>query len=99
MDRTGPVSFKVRLSDGRIRKRHIDHLRIRYPEDSANSSLPEVLEGPVSLPVEGTENAHTSEQSPTVELQESNSHGSSLTQEPRRSGRVRRPPDRLYWTK
>ena len=96
LGRTGPVSFTVRLSDGRIRKRYIDHLRIRYPEDLANSSLPEVLKGPVLLPVEGTDNAHTSEQSPMVELPESNSHGSSLTQEPRHSGRVRRPPDRLY---
>ena len=58
LDRTGPVSFKVRLSDGHIQKRHIDLLRIRYLEGSANSSLPEVLEGPVSLPVEGTDNTH-----------------------------------------
>jgi len=82
LDRTGPVSFKVRLSDGCIRKRHLDHLRIHYLEDSVNSSLPEVLEGLVSLPVEGTDNAHTSEHSPTVELSENNSQGSSLSQEP-----------------
>ena len=32
LDKTGPVSFRVRLLDGRIWKRHIDHVRIRYPE-------------------------------------------------------------------
>ena len=30
---TGPVSYKVKLSDGRIQRRHIDHLRVRYNED------------------------------------------------------------------
>lgn len=93
MDRTGPVFW---LSDGHIRKRHIDHLRFRYPEDLGNSSLPEVLEGPVQLPVEGTDNAHMSEQSPMVWLSENNSQGSSLSPEPHCSGRVCRPPNRLY---
>ena len=31
LDKTGPVSFRIRLSDGCIWKRHIDHVRIRYP--------------------------------------------------------------------
>lgn len=42
LDQTGPVSFHVRLSDGRIRKRHVDHLRIRYPEDDPTQNPSEV---------------------------------------------------------
>ena len=41
LDKTGPVSFRVRLLDGRIWKRHIDHVRIRYPEDVIDPNMPE----------------------------------------------------------
>ena len=30
----GPVSFRVQLPDDQVKKQHVDHLRIRYPEDS-----------------------------------------------------------------
>lgn len=46
LDQTGPVS----LSDGRIRKRHVDHIRIRYPKDGSGREELEVLEGPASFP-------------------------------------------------
>ena len=51
LDQIGPVSFQVRLADGRIRKRHVDHVRIRYLEENAMPSEPIVVEGPsVSSP-------------------------------------------------
>ena len=45
LDQIGPVSFQIRLADGRIRKRHVDHIRIRYPEEIALPSQPVVVEG------------------------------------------------------
>ena len=49
LDKTGPVSFRVHLLDGRIWKCHIDHVRIRYSEDSIAPSMPEALVGPEQL--------------------------------------------------
>ena len=46
LDQIGPVSFQVRLADGRILKRHVDHVRIRYPKENAMPSVPIVVEGP-----------------------------------------------------
>ena len=46
MDQIGPVSFQIRLADGRIRKRHVDHVRIRYPEEHVVPSEPIAIEGP-----------------------------------------------------
>ena len=48
--RTGPVSFVVRLQDGRVVKRHQDHLRLRHPERSGHvedkvPEMPTVLAG------------------------------------------------------
>ena len=34
--KTGPVSFKIVLDDGRIMRRHQDHLRLRYDKDDGN---------------------------------------------------------------
>ena len=37
------------LLDGRIWKCHIDHVRIRYPEDVVDPNMPEALFGPEQL--------------------------------------------------
>jgi len=37
IDKTGPVSFLVELSDGRIVRRHQDHVRIRFNNESTES--------------------------------------------------------------
>ena len=42
LDKTGPVSFQVRLLMD-------DHVRIRYPEDVIDPSMPEALVGPEQL--------------------------------------------------
>ena len=34
----GPVSFTVELIDGRVRRRHIDHIRLRIPEESGGDA-------------------------------------------------------------
>ena len=47
---TGPVSFTVRLSDGRLWKRHIDHLRQRLPHEPQPEPL-DTDEPAAQLPV------------------------------------------------
>ena len=94
MDQIGPVSFQVRLADGRICKRHVDQVRIQYPEENVMPSEPMVVEGPSVSSPNGT----------TQELEETVSTNGPIALSPqrldpvpppRRSGRIRRPPDRL----
>ena len=94
LDKTGPVSFRIWLSDGRIWKRHIDHVRIRYPEDSIAPNVPEALAGPEQFNARETADTQTSQGQSSSEIvpQVSNS---SQSQQPRRSGRIRHPPERL----
>ena len=40
--RTGPLSYRLRTEDGSIIRRHVDHVRIRYPKSNC---LPEHLDG------------------------------------------------------
>ena len=42
-EQAGPVSFTVRLADGRIWRRHQDHLRIKRPEEEDRSTIPHVV--------------------------------------------------------
>ena len=94
LDQIGPVSFRVQLRDGRIKKRHVDHLRIRYPEDSpiplaVTPAIPISIPGSQSTTrpiLEGAATGHPTD------------HSSSQPPESmvRRSSRVRNPPDRLY---
>ena len=50
----GPLTFTVRLSDGRLWKRHQDHLRERRPDETetvgAEQERPEVQLPPPPLP-------------------------------------------------
>ena len=88
------ASFQVPLADGRIRKRHVDHVRIRYPEENAMPSEPIVVEGPsVSSP-----NGTTQQSQETVRTNGpivASPQRLDPVPPPRRSGRIRRPPDRL----
>ena len=51
----GPVTFLVELNDGRIWKRHIDHIRPRYisldQEDQAVKNPDDRIRNPVLLPI------------------------------------------------
>lgn len=48
-DRTGPVSFTVRLTDNRLWRRHSDHLRPRFPHETPPAEAP-TPEAPTPLP-------------------------------------------------
>ena len=43
----GPVSFTVGLTDGRVWKRHTDHIRARLPEENVTTTSPILPEGVV----------------------------------------------------
>ena len=94
LDKSGPVSFRIWLSDGRIWKHHIDHVRIRYPEDLIAPSVPEALVGPEQLMARETADTQTSQGQSSSELVPPVSN-SSQSQQPRRSGRTCRPPEIL----
>ena len=68
LDKTGPVSFRIRLSDGRIWKRHIDHVRIRYPEDSIAPNVPEALVGLEQFSARETVDTQTSQGQSSLEM-------------------------------
>ena len=93
LDQIGPVSFQVQLTDGRTRKRHVDHMRIRFPEEILPSE-PIVVEGP-SVP---SSNGTTQQSGEVVSGNGSSPRAQrhvSVPPPPRRSGRIRKPPDRL----
>ena len=52
VDQLGPLTFRVQFNDGQILKRHIDHVRIRYPMDETAS--PTTVELPCSPPIQAT---------------------------------------------
>jgi transcription initiation factor TFIID subunit TAF12 len=93
----GPVSYTVSLEDGRLVRRHVDHLRSRELSD-ANPSNTTVPNWDNTLPASPSAEA---ESSPTPAGGADNSQrgdttsGSGLSQTPlRRSSRTHRPPDR-----
>ena len=76
----GPVSYGIMLNDGRLLKRHIDHIRIRTVPDSTMTY---------------SENNFHDFLPFSVVTNESDNISSSASNLPlRRSSRVRRPPDR-----
>ena len=61
INRQGPLTWLVKLTDGRIIQRHIDHIRIRYPVD-VDSTLPNV-----DSPTPASRNSNSSSQLPLAE--------------------------------
>ena len=94
LDKTGPLSFRIRLSDGRIWKHRIDHVRIRYPEDSIAPNVPEALVDPEQFSARETADIQTSQGQSSSEMVPPVSNSSQL-QQPRHSGRICHPPERL----
>ncbi len=90
LDQTGPISFRVLLGDGRVWKRHVDHMRIRYPQDSPTPSLSEEFDGPFVPTAEPNPPARQ----PGGQTGPPGQDPSQLPG-PRRSTRDRRPPERL----
>ena len=92
--KAGPVSYQLKTLDGQVIRRHVDHVRKRYSDDSENPQMnePDVLDDwPVRVPRSaapiGTPNVVTSSQD---RLQLAVSTNVPL----RRSSRPRRPVDR-----
>ena len=81
MQLKGECSLNVKLTDGRIVHRHLDHIRLKVgstPSDTGNSTTFEV-DDPLMYPLPLSEDPPSS----------------PSTLAPRRSSRNRRPPDRL----
>ena len=99
IDQMGPVSFRVRLTDGRTHKRHVDHLRIRYSHEESIQPLPVQFNIPSHAPERPVEEVSEHVQ-PNQEPHQDNAPVEDLTPQDspvlRRSGRIRRQPDRLY---
>ena len=104
-DKLGPVTFTVRLPDGRIWRRHMDHIRACIPMEESNhapmvavplpppdnymSTLPTVSKDATLIPA-----------GPATEPKKVNSVPGALETVPnepqlRRSSRVVKPPDKL----
>lgn len=84
-ERTGPVSFRVRLDDGRIFRRHQDHLRKCFVEnDPANSSSNESDDIEPATPATALEGNTNSDQ--VREPQGSTNSGDSGTNDSQRVG-------------
>ena len=93
-ERLGPLTFSVRLSDGRVWKRHVDHIRSRVPDEGNPADLPEpsamVSSKPTatSSPTSDTSPASASASLPVVQ---------QAVEASRHSNRSVRPPRRLDW--
>ena len=74
-------------------QRHIDHVRIRYPEDLIAPNMPEALVGPEQLMAR--DNQASQGQSSTEVVPPVNDSGVVSQSQPHRSGRIRQPPERL----
>ena len=79
----GPLSYEVEISDGRVARRHVDHIRIRTVPDTAHPTADEdgvpMLPPPNPAQTQDVANADNDQGTPAL----------------RRSGRERRQPSRL----
>ena len=100
---TGPLSCKVKLLDGKVWRRHQDHLRKRYVSDSqtqvsnsSNISSTEPLTDhspmfPLEFPTRHSPDATSRNSTPS---NETSTPDSNTIQSPRYPQRNRQPPDR-----
>lgn len=107
IEKTGPLSVQIQLKDGRVIRRHLDHVRLRESDepDTITASVvtpapvtwPEPVEKPQLIPPTLTSETTgvTSSEPPLVqeEVPPTPSHSPEKTL--RRSIRLRKPPDRL----
>ena len=89
----GPVAYTVSLEDGRVVRRHLDHIRDRevsnrVPDNSTTPNWDDTL--PATLPVPDSADEAGNDQDSDGEIVTE----SSQTQV-RRSNRIRREPDRF----
>ena len=109
-EKTGPVSYTVRLADGRVWRRHCDHLRKRLPAETEGTELDQWrhLQQPVLLPPRPTNRTAPTEEKRPEEKRtvETNTEVRSDKDELVTPGAVntrpvrnRKPPDRLICSK
>ena len=106
---SGPLSYEVKLEDGTMVKRHVDHVRSHYDQPTPDREETQQSEWmDVSLGPSSPEEESTPDENPTLATGTSKSTNDdipidqaveteteSVTQPPRRSTRVRLPPDRF----
>ena len=83
LEKRGPLSYLVKLSDGRLFRRHVDHMRIRTTEDEVSLELDPSPWLDVMVPL-----TDPSAASPTAPVQP------TTPLPPRRSSRQSHPPER-----
>ena len=100
----GTTAVRVRLDDGRIWRRHLDHVTPRQvvgePEEQASQESPRVPpeSDPLTTPDGGSSIGPTPERGETPEQRQDQEEMPLPTAEPeglRRSSRIRHPPDRF----
>ena len=101
VEQTGPVSFRVRLDDGRVLRRHVDHVRRRCVNEKEDISVSE-KELPPELPVEQPPETQEPVQADPLEvtrpeMESPHTPGQNCTPSAnlRRSRRIRRAPEKL----
>ena len=85
----GPLSYHVSLFDGRVVRRHVEHIRIRTCD-----SLDQTTDSDIEVPTVDTSESSTVTVANESEFQADN----SPPQPPHRSGRASRPPDYYHST-
>lgn len=78
LSQSGPVSFVVKLTDGRVMRRHQDHLRLRYDKDKTMFSDGTAVGG--SIQVEIPQETASEEQGHSVVPAEGDGHSLTNTQ-------------------
>ena len=95
VDKTGPVSYTLELPDGRIIKRHVDHLRKKLDNSCVEQSIPPPPEPVTPIPerMPASTSPVTTARTPPIIVQDS----TPTTPDLRRSNRMIKPPQRLGW--
>ena len=100
VEKTGPVSAKVRLSTGEIMRRHQDHIRIRTDQDltpQVDSGSQEIV--PLETPLVSNDiprsPAPQSPVAPQPSISEEVRQPTEFSSQKRRSARIRQRPKHL----
>ena len=93
IQRLGPLSYLVKLGDGRTWRRHIELMKL-IPESDSSTDFYSLLPSPTETPSESAGTSETEQSEDTNELPDN----PLLEPIPRYPSGVRRPPDRFSET-
>ena len=88
----GALTMDIELEDGRVVRRHIDHIRSR---PSPSGEVEEDDNFPLILPQNSADTTASNDENPPPETPESTNNDVEPPSAVRRSNCIRRPPDRL----